>query len=308
MNKLLLVIQGPTASGKTALAVELAKSLETIIFSADSRQFYKELSIGTAKPTFEERAGVRHYFIDSHSIHDKVTAASFVAEIKPLLSTEFEKQDVIVLVGGSGMYIDALCYGLDDLPVNEMIKNQLIETFQNQGLEPLLTELQLKDPDYFSKVDKQNSVRIIRALEVIRVSGNTFTSFLTSSKSNNNSFEIIKVTIDLERQVLYDRINSRVDLMVENGLEEEAKSIINFRDLQALQTVGYAEWFDFFDGKFTKSETIDRIKQNTRRYAKRQLTWFRRDKSAIWLNGKDLKSQLIEIQNIINSWRYGHSI
>ena len=152
MNKLLLVIQGPTASGKTALAVELAKSLETIIFSADSRQFYKELSIGTAKPTFEERAGVRHYFIDSHSIQDKITAASFVAEIKPLLSTEFEKQDVIVLVGGSGMYIDALCYGLDDLPVNEMIKNKLMETFQNQGLEPLLTELQLKDPDYFSKV------------------------------------------------------------------------------------------------------------------------------------------------------------
>ena len=206
------------------------------------------------------------------------------------------------------MYIDALCYGLDDLPVNEMIKNQLIDTFQNQGLEPLLIELQLKDPDYFSKVDKQNSVRIIRALEVIRASGNTFTSFLTSSKSNTNSFDIIKVTIDLEREVLYERINSRVDLMVENGLEEEAKSIINFRDLQALQTVGYAEWFDFFDGKFTKLETIDRIKQNTRRYAKRQLTWFRRDKSAIWLNGKDLTSQLIEIQKIINSWRYGHSI
>ena len=308
MNKLLLVIQGPTASGKTALAVELAKSLKTIVFSADSRQFYKELSIGTAKPTIEERAGVKHYFIDSHSIQDKITAASFVAEIKPLLSTEFEKQDVIILVGGSGMYIDALCYGLDDLPVNEMIKNQLMETFQNQGLEPLLTELQLKDPDYFSKVDKQNSVRIIRALEVIRASGNTFTSFLTSSKSNNNSFDIIKVTIDLEREVLYERINARVDLMVENGLEEEAKLIIDFRDLQALQTVGYAEWFDFFDGKFTKSETIDRIKQNTRRYAKRQLTWFRRDKSAIWLNGKDLKSQLIEIQKIINSWRYGHSI
>jgi tRNA dimethylallyltransferase len=308
MNKLLLVIQGPTASGKTALAVELAKSLETIIFSADSRQFYKELYIGTAKPTFEERAGVIHYFIDSHSIHDKITAASFIAEIKPLLATEFEKHEVIVLVGGSGMYIDALCYGLDDLPVNEIIKNQLIETFQNQGLEPLLIELQLKDPDYFSKVDKQNSVRIIRALEVIRASGNTFTSFLTSSKSNTNSFDIIKVTIDLEREVLYDRINSRVDLMVENGLEEEAKSIINFRDLQALQTVGYAEWFDFFDGKFTKLETIDRIKQNTRRYAKRQLTWFRRDKSAIWLNGKDLTSQLIEIQKIINSWRYGHSI
>ena len=308
MNKLLLVIQGPTASGKTALAVELAKSLETIIFSADSRQFYKELYIGTAKPTFEERAGVIHYFIDSHSIHDKITAASFIAEIKPLLATEFEKHEVIVLVGGSGMYIDALCYGLDDLPVNEMIKNQLIETFQNQGLEPLLIELQLKDPDYFTKVDKQNSVRIIRALEVIRASGNTFTSFLTSSKSNTNSFDIIKVTIDLEREVLYERINSRVDLMVENGLEEEAKSIINFRDLQALQTVGYAEWFDFFDGKFTKLETIDRIKQNTRRYAKRQLTWFRRDKSAIWLNGKDLTSQLIEIQKIINSWRYGHSI
>lgn len=308
MNKLLLVIQGPTASGKTALSVELAKTLETIVFSADSRQFYKELSIGTAKPTLEERAGVRHYFIDSHSIKDKITAASFVAEIKPLLTTEFEKQDIIVLVGGSGMYIDALCYGLDDLPVNEMVKNQLIEIFQNQGLEPLLAELQLKDSDYFSKVDKKNSVRIIRALEVIRASGNTFTSFLTSSKSNDNSFDIIKVTINLDREVLYKRINTRVDLMVEKGLEDEAKSIINYRDLQALQTVGYAEWFDYFDGKFTKSETIDRIKQNTRRYAKRQLTWFRRDKSAIWLDGKDLKSQLIEIQKILNSWRYGHSI
>lgn len=306
MNKLLLVIQGPTASGKTALAVQLAKSLNTIVFSADSRQFYRELTIGTAKPTLEEQAGIKHYFVDSHSIHDKITAASYVNEIKPLLISEFVKNDIIILVGGSGMYIDALCYGLDDLPVNEMIKNQLIESFQINGLESLLTELELKDPEYFSKVDRQNSVRIIRALEVIRASGNTFTSFLTSFKSENHPFEIIKVTLDLDRAVLYERINSRVDLMVQNGLEKEVKSVMNYKHLQALQTVGYSEWFDFFDGKFTKSETIDRIKQNTRRYAKRQLTWFRRDKYAIWLNGKDVESQILEIKEILNNWKYDH--
>lgn len=303
MNKLLLVIQGPTASGKTALAVELAKKFDTVIFSADSRQFYKELSIGTAKPTEIEMQGVKHYFVDSHSIHDKITAASYVSELKPILSTEFSNNKIIILVGGSGMYIDALCYGLDDLPVNEFFKNQLIEDFQTNGLKPLLNELEIKDPEYFEKVDKQNSVRIIRALEVIRTSGKTYSSFLTKTKNKEHLFDIIKVTIDLEREILYDRINQRVDLMVRNGLEEEARSVFDYRELQALQTVGYSEWFDFFDGKFDKNETIERIKQNTRRYAKRQLTWFRRDKSVVWLKGKNIESQLEEIQKNVNSWK-----
>lgn len=302
MNKLLLVIQGPTASGKTALAVELAKKFDTVIFSADSRQFYKELSIGTAKPSEIEQQGVKHYFVDSHSIHDKITAASFVSEIKPILSDEFLKHNLIILVGGSGMYIDALCYGLDELPVNELVKNELIQDYQTLGIESLLVELENKDPQYFSKVDKQNPVRIIRALEVIRTSGRSFTSFLKDSKAIH-SFDIKKFTIDLEREILYDRINKRVDLMVINGLEQEARSVFDFRELQALQTVGYSEWFDFFDGKFDKNETIERIKQNTRRYAKRQLTWFRRDKSAVWLKGKNIESQLEEIQQNVNNWK-----
>jgi tRNA dimethylallyltransferase len=303
MNKLLLVIQGPTASGKTALSISLAKKLNTVIFSADSRQFYKEITIGTAKPTLDEQSGVLHYFIDSHSIHDKVTAASFVSESLPLLNKAFEKFDIVILVGGSGMYIDALCYGLDDLPVNQMIKNDLILHHQTNGLESLLDELKNCDPEYYHKVDKNNAVRIIRALEVIRISGKTFTSFLSGSKGNNHAFDIKKFTIDLERDILYDRINKRVDLMVDNGLEQEVHSVIEYRDLQALQTVGYTEWFDFIDGKFDKKETIERIKQNTRRYAKRQLTWFRRDKSAIWLKGKLLEEQVQEIENYLICWK-----
>lgn len=303
MNKLLLVIQGPTASGKTSLAISLAKKLDTVIFSVDSRQLYKELSIGTAKPTIEEQDGIVHYFVDSHSIHDKVTAASYVSEVLPLLDKEFEQNNIIIMVGGSGMYIDALCYGLDDLPVNPDVKNELISTFQKDGLEPLLNELKLNDPSYYDIVDKNNSVRIIRALEVIRTSGKSFTSFLNKSNNNSRKFSIKKFTIDLEREVLYQRINQRVDLMIENGLKEEALSVKQYRQLQALQTVGYAEWFDFFDGKFNEIDTIERIKQNTRRYAKRQLTWFRRDKSAVWLMGKDLESQILEINYFLNSWK-----
>ena len=303
MNKLLLVIQGPTASGKTALAVNLAKKLKTVIFSADSRQFYSELAIGTAKPSLQEQGGVKHYFISSHSIHDKVTAASYVDEIKPLLKQEFENHNIIVLVGGSGMYIDALCYGLDNLPVNDLIKNDLINEFNVSGLTSLLNELEEKDPYYFSKVDKQNSVRVIRALEVIRSSGKTFSSFLTNQKNSDHDFDIIKVTINLDRDFLYNRINQRVDQMVEKGLEKEAKSVESFKDLQALQTVGYAEWFEYFEGRYSKQETIEKIKQNTRRYAKRQLTWFRRDKLAIWLVGSSLDKQMKEIDEIIEHWR-----
>lgn len=304
MNRLLLVIQGPTASGKTSLAVEIAKTLKTVVFSADSRQCYKELSIGTAKPSLKEQEGIKHYFVDSHSIHDKITAASYVSEYLPLINSEFDQHEILVLVGGSGMYIDALSYGLDDLPVNNQIKNDLINELNEYGLDVLLSELKVKDPEYFNKVDKQNPVRVIRSLEVIRSSGKTFSSYLTSPKTNKHSFDIIKVTIDLDRLTLYERINQRVDLMVQNGLEDEAKSMIQFKDLQALQTVGYAEWFDFFDGKYNKNETIDRIKQNTRRYAKRQLTWFRRDKSAIWLKGENLNAQLSEINFLLNNWKY----
>jgi tRNA dimethylallyltransferase len=303
MNKLLLVIQGPTASGKTALAIEIAKKLKTVIFSADSRQFYKELHIGTAKPTKEEQEGIYHYFVDSHSVNDNITSASYVNEVLPLLNKEFENNQVIILVGGSGMYIDALCYGLDDLPVNSLIKNELIDLCSRSGIEVLLKELSRKDPEYYDKVDKQNSVRIIRALEVIRISGKTYSSFLTNNKKSNHQFDILKVTIDLDRAVLYDRINRRVEIMLEKGLESEAKEVEKFKQLQALQTVGYSEWFDYFEGKYSREETIERIKQNTRRYAKRQLTWFRRDKSAFWLKGDSLKEQMEETMSLLNHWK-----
>lgn len=303
MNKLLLVVQGPTASGKTSLGIKLAKSYNTVVFSADSRQFYKELSIGTAKPSLEEQNGIFHYFVDSHSIQEVITSASYVNEVLPKLQDEFISKDIIVLVGGSGMYIDALCYGLDNLPVNPSIKNQLIDEYEKEGLQFLLSELEQKDPDYYSKIDKNNSVRVIRALEVIRTSGKSFSSFLTNQKQAKHNFDILKVTIDLDREVLYQRINHRVDVMVENGLEEEAKSVQSFKNLQALQTVGYVEWYDYFEGKFTKQDTIDRIKQNTRRYAKRQLTWFRRDKSAVWLKGKNIDEQFEEVSTLINIWR-----
>ncbi len=299
MNNLLLVIQGPTASGKTALAVELAKKYNTVVFSADSRQCYKEISIGTAKPSSLELEGIKHYFIDNHSIHDQVTAATFVSEILPDLNSAFETKQLIILVGGSGMYIDALCYGLDELPVDPLIKNELNLIFKSEGLNCLLKELELSDPEYFNKVDRNNPVRVIRALEVIRVSGKTYSSYLNKTKLNR-SFNFKKITIDLDRKVLYDRINKRVDEMIKSGLEAEARSVYEYKHIQSLQTVGYTEWFDFFDGKFEKKETIERIKQNTRRYAKRQLTWFRRDSSAIWLKSKDLNSQVTEVESIIS--------
>ena len=303
MNKLLLVIQGPTASGKTALAIHLAKKLNTVIFSADSRQFFKEISVGTAKPSIEEQDGIKHFFVDSHSIFDKITAASYVNDVQSILKKEFNNHSIVILVGGSGMYIDALCYGLDDLPVNEMIKNDLIEECKSKGLPILLEELKLKDPGYYSIVDKQNSVRVIRALEVIRCSGQSFSSFLSNKKINKNDFDVLKVTINLDREELYDRINRRVDIMLEKGLENEAKLMEPMKHLQALQTVGYAEWFDYFEGKFTKTETIGRIKQNTRRYAKRQLTWFRRDKSAIWLKSNFLEGQVDEVNDLLINWK-----
>jgi tRNA dimethylallyltransferase len=306
MNKLLIIIQGPTASGKTALSISLSKKLKTVIFSADSRQFYKELSIGTAKPTQEEQDGVTHYFVNSHSIHDRVTAASYVSEILPLIEHEFLSRDVLILVGGSGMYIDALCYGLDDLPVNEVVKNDLINEFKQFGLESLSYELKQKDPEYFAKVDKNNSVRIIRALEVIRISGKPFSSYLSNTKNNKNNFGFVKFTIDLNRDYLYDRINRRVDQMIIDGLEEEVRSLVDYKELQALQTVGYGEWFDFFENKVTKVETIEKIKQNTRRYAKRQLTWFRRDQSAVWLKGQNLDSQLDEVLNYLKLNKYDY--
>jgi tRNA dimethylallyltransferase len=279
------------------LAISLAKKMNTVILSADSRQFYKETSIGTAKPSLEEQAGIKHYFIDSHSIHQPLTAAHFEKEALEILKTEFQQHETIILVGGSGLFIDALCHGLDDVPHDENIKNQLNTEFESQGLAPLLAELETKDPIFYAKVDLKNPMRIIRALEVIRITNKPFSSF-HAFESKKRPFEFQKFVIDLPRELLYERINIRVDVMVENGLLQEVQDLLAWQNLSALNTVGYAELFDYFNHKISLEEAIELIKTNSRRYAKRQLTWFRRDEKAIWIQELTTENQ---VQKIISS-------
>jgi len=294
-KKQLIVIEGPTASGKTALGIELAKKWETIIISADSRQFYKELSIGTAKPSVEEQDGIKHYFIDSHSLEEEITSAVYAREVNQLLKKEFEHHDKIIMVGGSGMFIDAVCIGLDDIPKSDEIKAELTFQWENEGLETLLEELKNKDIEFFNEVDKGNPMRIIRALEAIRITGKPFSTLRTQSKKEI-PFEVKRFVIQHDREILYTRINQRVDLMIRNGLLDEVKSVENKRNLTTLKTVGYTELFNYLDGTNTLETAIELIKQNTRRYAKRQLTWFRRHPEAVWIeytNTKEMGALII---------------
>ncbi len=297
-SKKLIVIQGPTASGKTALAIALAKQFETVIFSADSRQFFKEMSIGTAKPTMDEQAGIKHYFIDSHSVQDPVSAADFEKEALALLEQEFKQHEYIILVGGSGMFIDALCDGLDDIPNDENLRNDLSLQVKNEGLSKLLMELKEKDVNYYDLVDKQNANRIIRAIEAIRLTGQPFSS-LRKAQKKQRFFEIYRYVINLPREVLYERINLRAAHMFENNLIEEVKNLSPFRDLQSLNTVGYKEVFEYLDGKISFEQAIELVQQNSRRYAKRQLTWFRRNDANFWLKSQSTQEQEKEIlQNL----------
>lgn len=296
----LIVIQGPTASGKTKLAIQLAKILNTVVVSADSRQFYKEIQIGTAKPTLEEQEGVKHYFIDSHSIHSPVTSAQYEKEAIQLLNELFISTPFIVLVGGSGMFIDALCDGINEVPKNDLIKEQLNSELQTNGLPFLLSELKIKDEFYFQKVDKGNPLRVIRALEVIRSTGSTYSSFLDKNSIVKRDFETIKFVIDLPRDQLYERINLRVDQMICNGLLDEVKSVIEYKSLQSLNTVGYKELFSYLNSEIDFKEAVELIKKNTRNYAKRQLTWFRKDVRTIWLKNIATNEQLNEVLTFIN--------
>jgi tRNA dimethylallyltransferase len=274
--RLLIVIEGPTASGKTALSIAVAKYFDTVILSADSRQFYREMSIGTAKPSINEMGGVKHYFISSHSVKNELTAATFAIEAKKVLDKEFESHPVIVLTGGSGMYVDALCKGLDHVPVSLSHRAELNSEFSTSGLEPLLLELEVADPIHFSRIDKANPMRVIRALEVIRSTHKPYSSFLYHEKTNAD-FEVIRFRIEHPREHLYQRINLRVDHMMNEGLLEEVRSLFPFRDLNALKTVGYQELFDHIDGTTTLETAVDLIKQHSRNYAKRQLTWLRKN-------------------------------
>jgi len=287
-QKTLLVITGPTATGKTAAAVEIAQRLNTEIVSADSRQFYREMSIGTAKPSAEELAAVKHHFIDSHSIHDNFTVGDFEKEGLAVIESLFQQHDVVLLVGGSGLFIKAICEGFDELPqAAPGVRETLNEAFNAHGVNFLQEKLKAVDPAYYHQVDLNNPQRLIRALEVYESTGKPFSSYRTAPV-NARPFNIVKIGLTLPREQLYDRINKRVDQMVAQGLVEEVRSLLPYRHLNALNTVGYSELFDYFDGKIGLDTAIDLIKQNTRRFAKRQLTWFRKDTSIQWYNPMEL--------------------
>ncbi len=275
MKNTLLVIAGPTAVGKTALCVEMAKSFDTEIISADSRQFYQELSIGTAKPSLNEQGGVKHHFIDSHSIHDYFSPGDFEREALKVLTDLFQTKDIVILTGGSGLYLKALMEGLDNMPdVDLNLRAKLMDALAEKGLEPLYTQLQDLDPEYAAKVDSQNPQRVVRALEVCLSTGKSYTSFRNQQKAYR-PFEMIKICLDRPREELYARIDLRMDMMLAAGLIQEAKDFEAFQDRYALKTLGYKEVYGYFRGEYDESEMIRLLKRNSRHYAKKQLTWFR---------------------------------
>lgn len=288
-NKRLIVVVGPTAVGKTAECIRLAGMLDTEIVSADSRQFYKEMNIGVARPSESELATIPHHLIAHISVSQDYNAAMYERDASEVIGKLFQEKDDVVLTGGSGLYVNAVCNGMDDIPdKDESIRQELNDLFDKQGLEPLQKELQEKDPEYWEIVDKRNHIRLIRALEVCRQTGRTFSSFRSQKKTKRN-FDIIKIGIRRNRENLLERIYRRVDCMIEQGLIEEVRGLYGYRNLQALNAVGYKEIFDFLDGKTSLQEAVELIKINTRRYAKRQMTWFCKDKEIQWLDAeKDL--------------------
>jgi tRNA dimethylallyltransferase len=289
-SKKLIVVCGATASGKTAYAVKLAREMQCEILSADSRQFYIEMNIGTAKPTVAEQGGVKHHFIDNKHIWEDYNAGQFEHDALNLLKSIFFENDRAVLVGGSGLYIKALCEGFDSLPtVSESIRKEVSEDFQKYGLDFLLEELRNKDLDYFNSVDKQNHTRVMRALEIIRTSGKTYSEMRTGKKVVR-PFDIEYIMLDWERDKLYERINLRVDAMMKAGLLEEVQSLLPFRQTNAMQTVGYREFLEYFDGKASLETAVELVKQHTRNYAKRQLTWFRQIKNLKVLSAPSFNS------------------
>ena len=272
--KTVIAISGPTGVGKTALAISLANYFQTEIVSCDSRQFYKEMSIGVARPSVEELNAARHHFISFLSVEEEYTAGMFSRDARAKIQDLFQSSEVVVVVGGSMLYMDALLYGLDELPGDKEIRNALNKRCDEEGLLVLVEELKVKDPEFAARVDLENAHRVIRALEVIQITGKPFTELRTKS-SDAIDAEIIHVFLSGEREWVYDRINTRVDKMVEEGLFEEVQRLQSMQHLQALNTVGYKEIFKYFEGSFSKEEAIAEIKKNTRNYAKRQMTWYR---------------------------------
>jgi tRNA dimethylallyltransferase len=283
----IIVIAGPTAAGKTALAIQVAKAFDTAIISADSRQCYRELSIGTAKPSPQELQAVPHYFIDSHSIQEEVNAGLFEKLALQYAQEIFQKTPVAVMCGGTGLYIKAFCEGIDDMPaIAPGIREAINKQYEKEGLAWLQQELQQRDPGFYAIAETQNPQRLIRALEVLEATGRSITTFRTANRTPRD-FRIIKIGVTRPKELLHRNIHHRVDQMMAAGLLEEVKSVLPYRHHNALQTVGYQEIFDYLDGKTSLEQAIDLIKTHTRQYAKRQLTWFRKDKEFHWIDAAE---------------------
>jgi len=292
--KYLITIVGPTAIGKTSLSIALAQHFRCDIISCDSRQFFKEMQIGTAVPTTEELAGAQHHFIQNKSIFENYTVGDFEKETIAKLDELFLTNDYVVLVGGSGLYVDAVLKGFDDFPeIDAWVREEVTSNYEKQGIDYLQTELEKRDPNYFEVVAKENPQRMMRALEVCIGSGKPYSTFL-NQKKNIRDFTPILIGLEAERSVIYDRINQRVDLMMTEGLLAEAKKLFPHKNLNALQTVGYRELFQYFEGEISLEFAIEEIKKNTRRFAKRQLTWFKRNENIKWF---DYRTNPIEIIN-----------
>jgi len=301
-DKTLIVITGPTAVGKTQLCLDIARHFDIPIINADSRQIYKELSIGTAKPSAEEQQTVKHYFVGTLSLQDYYSASLFESQVMDLLDTLFKTSDYALMAGGSMMYIDAVCDGIDDIPtIDDDTRATMKQRLAEEGLPKLCEELQRLDPEYYEIVDRQNPKRVVHALEICTMTGRTYTSFRMKEKRSLESgacrsvrpFKIVKIGLNREREELYNRINARVDEMMQKGLLKEAEALYPMRELNALNTVGYKEIFEYINGRWSLDEAIERIKGNTRRYARKQLTWYKKDPQIRWFH-PDQKKEIID--------------
>lgn len=292
----LIVLVGPTGVGKTELSLNIAEAYNSPIISADSRQLYSDLKIGTAAPTAEQMKRVKHYFVGTLQLTDYYSAAQYEMEVVKVLDSLFQEKNTILLTGGSMMYVDAVCKGIDDIPtVDNDTREMMMEKYEKQGLEQLCNELKLLDPEYYSIVDLKNPKRVIHALEICYMTGKTYTSFRTGNKKER-PFNIIKIGLTREREELYERINKRVDIMIEEGLIDEVKSVYEHKNLNSLNTVGYKEIIKYLDGEWDLQFAIEKIKQNSRIYSRKQMTWFKRDEEIKWFHPDNVK----EIMEYIN--------
>jgi len=301
MNNFLIVLPGPTGVGKSEIAVEIASYFGIEIISADSRQFYREMTIGTAVPGPELLEKIKHHFIQFISVREYYSSSLYERAVLKLLPSLFSRNGAAILAGGSGLYIDAVCRGIDDIPdIDPAVRQKYIDKYKAEGIESLRSDLRLTDPEYYAKVDLRNHLRIIRALEIFESTGRKYSEYLTSSSAGRN-FRIIKAGLARDRKELYERINSRVDRMIGKGLEKEARELLSLRGLNPLKSVGYSEMFDFFEGKISMDEAIDLIKRNSRRYAKRQITWWNRDPEITWFHPDNIREIIAHIERAMGS-------